>query len=410
MGRAGVLPGMLLALVFSFGPAGRAEGLRSSDISFSGPLGSEGATVEQTGPETFRILLGHAPGHPDWANLPQLRILRGARGTAPRLDFVFRHDSPRYLFDDYFVSFSCDGRTWRPLQWLLPKNGRENSLQLPRLDCDSIEIGYQVPLSFRELARMVRKWSEHPCVTVEETGRSAGRLPVWRIRITDPQSPVPPERRRVHYVGNEHPGEHNARWRMAGMIEWLLSDEAAEARRCSIFYFTPVMSPDSIAKGWYRVNSEGVDMNRSYRVAGADADAQAHEAFVRQRALEELMASSTPVDTVWAMHTWQGIVEPLLCGRGPELQGSPDAWEGLRDCIRRHDSRGLLKPLALRDAKPDGATWNWGPHLQFGVTTVLVEGGGGLLTEEENRASGEALVRGIVEFYSGPKPEREGRR
>jgi len=382
---------------------GEAAELSVSDFCFTGPLGSEGASVEQTGPQRFRITLGHAPEHPDWSNMPQLKIVRNARGTSPRLDFVFRHEKPHYLFDDYFVSWSCDGETWQPLHWMDKRNGRENSLQLPVLTGDSVEIGYQVPMSFRRLAGLIRAWSASPCVQVKEIGRSLGHHQILRLRITDPGSPHPEGRRWVHYFGNEHPCEHNARWRMAGMIDWLLTDEAKDARQRSIFYFTLVMSPDSISKGWYRVNAEGVDMNRSYRAEGADAKLQAHEAYVRQSALEKLMASGTPANTVWAMHTWQGTVEPMLCALGPEFDAAPESWTGLRDSIKRYDGKGLLKPLTLRKEISGPTAWNRGPNVQFGVTTALVEGAGGIYTLEENVESGKALVRGIVDFYSGLK-------
>lgn len=406
-----VLGMVCLAAVVVLAGAGPVEAaLAAEDFSFTGPLGSEGAAVEQTGPDRFRITLSHAPEHPDWANMPQLKILRHARGSALRLDFQFHHEKPIYLFDDYFVSFSTDGRNWQALEWLEPRNGKQNSLQLPQLEADTVEIGYQVPMSYRSLMGLIREWSAHPAVQVEEIGRSLGHRQILRLRITEPGSPHPESRRWVHYIGNEHPCEHNARWRMAGMVDWLLSEDGRDARSRSIFCFTMMMSPDSVSKGWYRVNAEGVDMNRSYRAAGADAGAQAHEAWVRQKALEDMMASSTPADTVWAMHTWQGIVEPLLCALGPEFQEDPDSWQRLRDAIAAHDHQKLIKPLAVRETISDQTAWNRGPNVQFGVSTFLVEGAGSILTLEENRQTGIALIRGMTDFYSGIKPPRtEGR-
>ena len=102
------------------------------------------------------------------------------------------------------------------------------------------------------------------------------------------------------------------------MIEWLFSDAAAEARRRTICHFTLMMSPDSARHGWYRTNAEGFDMNRTYRVEGADRNQQAHEAYVFQSDFEALMRSDAPVTTTWSMHTWAGRMEPMVMCPGPE--------------------------------------------------------------------------------------------
>src|SRR5690606_7372689 len=116
-----------------------------------------------------------------------------------------------------------------------------------------------------------------------DLGVSEGGRSIQRITITDPDSDTPITDRPVHYLTNQHAGEMNTHWRTFGMVEWLLSDEAAHYRGKMIVHVVPITSPDALSQGWYRVSKAGVDLNRSYRVEGADANKQPHEAYVVQR-------------------------------------------------------------------------------------------------------------------------------
>jgi hypothetical protein len=394
---------VLLLVCFTItGARARAGELTTADFSFDGPLGSQGASIEQVGADHFRITLGAAPGNPSWANMLQFEIRRNARGRKLRLDVSFPHPRPRYGFSDYFYSWSHDGENWRPIRWEKGSTSQSGTLIFPEFTEDRVIVGHQVPMSYEDLAAHIERWRKSPFVRVHVAGRSLQGRKLYRLEITDFQSPHPPEKRWVHYLANQHPGEHNSQWRMVGMIDWLLSDEAADARRRTICHFVPMMSPDAPAHGWYRVNAEGVDMNRSYRAEGADPNEQTHEAYLWQRDLERLMRFPAPVTSVWSLHTWQGIVEPIL-QPGPEIGRDVAQWEHLKELIQRYDTRGLIKLLKTRPSSPD-TYWTGGPHKQFGVTAVLCEGGGSLTTKEENVYTGEALMRSIVAYYRGLRP------
>ena len=384
-------------------PAAPAE-LRVEDFRFDGALGSEGAAIEQVAVNHFRVTLGAAPEHADWANKLQFQIVRHACGNGLRIDVAFEGGTA-YPFDEYFCSWSYDGADWRPIHWEKdPKQrGDYNTLVFPEFSEDTVYCGHQVPMSYEDLDALIARWQASPFVRVHILGRSLGGRNVYRLEITDPESPYPPGSRWVHYFANQHPGEHNALWRMVGMIDWLLSDAGADCRRRSICHFIPMTSPDAPSHGWYRVNAQGVDMNRSYCVEGADASQQAHEAFLVQKDLEALMRSESPVTDVWSMHTWPGPVEPILIP-GPEIGSSAGPWTAFQDIMQRNATEDLIEPLRV-DEKVDHPTyWSDGPHLQFGVTAVLCEGGGALYTKEENTASGAALMKSISDYYAGTRP------
>jgi len=393
---------LIAALLVLSSPWAAAAELQVEDFRFDGPLGSDGAKIERLGTNHFRITLSHAPEHPDWANNCQFEIVRHAKGNALRLDVAFDHPKPRYSFDEYFHSWSYDGRQWQPIHWEEKRNGKQNRLLFPAFEQDRVLFGLQVPMSHEDAAELLAAWAKHPHAVVRELGTSLGGRKLQRLEITDPQSTHAREKRWVHYFANQHPGEHNSQWRMAGMIEWLLSDAGADCRRRSVCHFILMMSPDGPSQGWYRVNAQGVDMNRSYRVEGADAGSQAHEAYVFQKDLEGLMASSSPVTDIWSLHTWGGVVDPLLTP-GPEVGTVLGPKEQFAEILVKYDSHHLIRPLQFRESGGE-TTWSGGPGRQFKITAVLCEGAGAIFTKQENLESGQSIIQAIAEYYRGVRP------
>lgn len=399
---AAIVPLMGVIAMSSPRPAAAAE-LAVEDFKFDGPLGSQGTTIERLGPNHFKVTLGHAPKQKGWNNKLQFQILRNAKGNALRLDVVFLGGNA-YIFNEYFHSWSYDAKTWRPIQWKhrAKDSAKGDTLEFPEFTEDVVYVGHQVPMSYEDTLAMLEEWKKSPFVKVNIIGQSLGKRDIHRIEITDPRSPHPAAARWVHYFANQHPGEHNSQWRMVGMVQWLLSDAAADFRQRSICHFILMMSPDGPTNGWYRVNAQGVDMNRSYRVEGADPDKQAHEAYIVQKDLEGLMASAAPVTTLWSMHTWGGIVEPILIP-GPEMGTSLGPWTELRDAIARHDPKKLIKPLKAQERRGNTTYWTDGPHKQFGITAVLCEGAGAIYTKEANLASGAVLIHALADYYKGTR-------
>jgi hypothetical protein len=387
-------------------PPPQKQPLEEADFNFHGPLGSDGARLARIGENHFQLTLGHAPTHPAWANMVQFELLRHAYGNRLRLDVRFDHDRPQYLFDDYPLSWSCDGRNWWQIRWSPGGvRGKERTLEFPEFAADRIVVGHQVPMSYDDAERLMAGWRSHPHVRVHVLGKSLEGRNLYRLTITDPASPNPPARRWVHHFANQHPLECCSQWRIAGMIDWLLSDEGATHRQRTICHFTLMMSPDAASHGWYRTNGQGFDMNRTYRAAGADRTKQAHEAYVFQSDLEALMRSEAPLTSSWEMHTWQGLMDPIIRGQGPEMGKHVGPWQDLKKLLAKYDVAKLSKPLtAAAEPNPEGH-WDCGHFRQFGITNVLVEGSSDL-DMQQNLDSGAALMRATVEYYRGLRPGR----
>ena len=394
--------GVLTAMASDAISAGQAE-LSTDDFRFDGPLGCQGASIEKIDRNHFKVTLGHAPEHTDWSNMLQFQIKQNAKGNSLRLDVVF-NGGDAFRFNTYSYSWSYAGKNWQPIHWQnkTKDSAQGDTLVFPVFAQDTIYFGHQVPMSYEDMVELIGEWKKSPYVKAHILGKSLGRRNMYRLEITDPDSPYSESQRWVHYFANQHPGEHNSQWRMVGMIDWLLSEEANEHRKRSISHFIIMMSPDAPTHGWYRVNAQGVDMNRSYRATGSDPESQAHEAYIYQKDLEALMASCAPVTDVWSMHTWGGIVEPI-CTPGPEMGTAAGPWTELKDIIQRNDPKQLIKPLKARDKEAGSTYWTSGPHQQFGITVFLCEGAGNFYTKQENLDSGVVLIKSIMEYYRGTR-------
>lgn len=396
---------LILAAVLTWagGPGAAAGELSVEDFKFDGPLGSDGATVEKLAKDHFKISLGHAPEHPTWCNMLYFQIVRNAKGHRIRVDVAFP-GGDAYRFNHNSATWSHNGKHWWPIDWVDPErpSKRGDSLLFPEFTEDVVWFGAQVPMSYEDVVERMGQWSKHPHAEVHVLGKSLGGRNLYRLEVTDPKSPHPRNGRWAHWFGNQHPGEHNSQWRMAGMIYWLLSEEGADCRRRSVCHFVLMTSPDGPSHGWYRVNAQGVDMNRSYFVDGADPQRQAHEACVVQKDLEALMASEAPPATVWSMHTWGGPVEPILLP-GAEIGSALGPWHNFREILLRHDPQGLVEPLKSKTEPGDTSHWNSGPHVQFGVTNVLCEGSGRWTSKQKSLDAGAVLMKSIAEYYGGTR-------
>lgn len=401
--------------------------LTESDFDFGAPLGSEGATITMLARNHFAVQLGHAPVNPGMANDLQFRILRNAKGNPLTLTVSFTGETAR-PFVRNFSSWSYDGQEWQPVNFASTRVEKDAAtggrvriaeLSFPPFEQDTVWFGFQVPLTYEQSVAMIEDWRKDAAVTVHELGKSIDGRTLYRLEITDPESPFPREQRWVHYMAHQHPTEFNAMWRIVGMMEWLLSDAGADARKRFICHFVIMQCPDGTAHGWQRTNRQGIDMNRSYADAGA-FEGQGHEPYVFQKDLEGIMASESPVTSIWSMHTWPGVVDlgvslnPVDAARFGTLDRFAELLAGLdphhklvKPPFAYAYAGWRQQPWVPAESKPDGKSGNqwWaGPRNQFGITAVLCEGAGDLLTKQENLDSGSILMQALAQYYTGIKP------
>ena len=307
--------------------------------------------------------------------------------------------------NEYFHSWSYDMENWNPVHWQLGYeiNSTRDTLIFPLFEQNQVWVGHQVPISYDQVEDYILSINDNNIVNVDTLGKSLGGRNLYRVTVTDSESNILAKDKWVHYFTNQHPGEHNAQWRMIGKMDWLLSEKGRNLRERSICHFVFMMSPDAPHNGWYRVNAEGIDMNRSYSPDGSDSINQAHEAYVFQHDLEEIMASESPVTAIWGHHTWLGIVEPLVYFVQEKELEPFEEWKRI---LQELDKDDLIKPLynePLILPSYGAIGWDFGPYQQFKITSVLCEGGGDIYTKEENIKTGEILIESIDKYYKGSK-------
>ena len=377
--------------------------LSVDDFVFDGPLGSQGTTIQKIKKNLFKVTLGHAPNRPTWNNKLNFQITDNAKGK----HLVLIVEGPKdYAFNEYFHSWSYDKENWNPVHWQLGYkiNSTRDTLRFPLFEQNQVWVGHQVPMSYDQVEDYILKiMTNNNNVSVHTLGKSLGGRDLYRVTVTDSKSIIPAKDKWVHYFSNSHPGEHNAQWRMIGKMDWLLSEKGKSLRERSICHFVFMMSPDAPHNGWYRVNAEGVDMNRSYSPEGSDIIKQTHEAYIFQQDLEKIMASESPVTTIWGHHTWQGIVEPMVYFVQEKGLAPFAEW---RKILQELDKDKLIKTLSSKPLKAPSygaVSWDFGPHQQFNITAILCEGGGNIYTKKENIKTGEILIESIDRYYKGSK-------
>ncbi|MBI5725491.1 MAG: hypothetical protein HZA50_16155 [Planctomycetes bacterium] len=379
--------------------------LTENDFSFAPPFGSDGAAIRAIGEDHFRVELGGAPGHPEWRNALQFTILRNARGRRLRLEVVFDYDRDKdQRYNSSFLSFSYDMFNWRPVFWTYGQStdgwNNPHNLIFPEFREDRVFVGSQAPFVLETLENLLPRWIASPYVRSAELGRSVQGRPIHKLTIADFANLA--RRPRAHYFKNEHGTEGCARWRMAGIVDWLLSDQAADFRRNQICHLIILSNPDGPANGWLRVNADGLDQNRTFLAEGPDQAKQGVEQHVCQRDVGAVMNSDCPLDTFWSFHTWQGPGE-VMVRAGKTLTD----WTVLRNILLDLDEHGLFEPM--HDFRPKfqmASMWNEGVHDRFGITTFLSEGGTTHFTKDQCTTAGRLLIQALAEYYRRRLPER----
>jgi lysophospholipase L1-like esterase len=392
------------AALFSFilfaGGIAWATELSVEDFDFDGILGSDGATIERIAPNHFKIHLVRSSDKSPNINMCQFTITDHAAGNSLRLDGVALGTRGG------FGSWSYDRKTWHPITDSTGHADSKSSITLlfPRFTENQVYFGTTIPMSYEKMVELLEQWARHPHASMRCIGKSLEGRDIYRLTVTDPDSPIPLSQRWGHHAVNQHCQEYNAMWRIAGMVDWLLSKEGVECRKRSVCHFVVQMNVDGPHNGWKRANKQGIDMNRAYAVSGWK-DNPAHESQIVQRDLEQLHATGAPITTTWSMHAWwTPEVEPLL-RPGPEMGTTVGSWSELRDLLESNDDRNLFKPIRRLTSTPSPTHWCSGTHLQLKASAFCVEGSGRMPSKDDNIHSGAVLMKSISQFY-GEKPAK----
>jgi hypothetical protein len=248
--------GVLAALLL-----GRAS---AQEISWSIP--DDGGTprdtnrIERLGPLEFRIraafeeggksVLRHAVSRVDLlcrnagAQSATVTVHLDLSGDGQRTDYDTRPESGMKLRDFLFIQ--PPGKAWQQID-----GSTERWVATVRFPADPGEtkVGLSPWYPYADYLRLVNALPSHPHLEKRLVGQSDRGREHWELTITDPA--VPSERKRkIFWQAREHAYETYSSFAMEGLIEFLLSDAAAEFRRQFIIVLHPMTNVDGVAQGF----------------------------------------------------------------------------------------------------------------------------------------------------------------
>lgn len=120
-------------------------------------------------------------------------------------------------------------------------------------------VGLSPWYTYADYLRFLRGLPRHPHLKLDRIGTSEGGREAWELTVTDPDAPAA-EKRTIFWHAREHAYETWSSFAMEGLIEYLLSEDAAEFRRRFRIVLHPMTNVDGVARGFeYRAGYDFPD-------------------------------------------------------------------------------------------------------------------------------------------------------
>ena len=160
---------------------------------------------------------------------------------------------------------SEDGVSWRNIETAAWDVKRDELTLTVRPAGNVLWVAHIPPYPVGRLQDLLRDLSRLPHVRTEVIGRSVQGRDLPLVTITNRARPDA-GKRVVWLQARQHAWETGTSFVMEGAMKFIASDEpAAEALRDeNVFLFTPMLNPDSVARGEVRFNANGFDPNRHW--------------------------------------------------------------------------------------------------------------------------------------------------
>ena len=110
------------------------------------------------------------------------------------------------------------------------------------------KVGLSPWYTYGDYLSFIRSLPEHAHLKKTRLGTSDGGREHWELTVTDPQAPAQ-DKRTVFWQAREHAYETFSSYAMEGLVAYLLSNVATEARRRYQFVLHPMTNVDGVAQG-----------------------------------------------------------------------------------------------------------------------------------------------------------------
>ena len=271
----------------------------------------------------------------------------------------------------YRPKTSSDGVEWTPLpeeHWLAHADGRATLELKPGPEGLFVSAQENLGLDF------YRNWRNEMAERFEglrwrNIGQSRGGRPIF-VGWTDPGA-----RRYMLFIGRQHPPEVPGALMFTAFAERLLEDrdrrcEDEASAGCSFYrqhslFFIPNLNPDGVAKGHWRHNIGGTDLNRDWGVF------RQHETRAVKRLIDRLEEGGKQITVMLDFHgTWRNVFYvPVL-----RDQTQPPAFASRWLRLARSSGSAYSFGRAPRPSEDTAIAKNYF-YRRFGVPAITVETG-----------------------------------
>jgi hypothetical protein len=260
MPRGAVTTGLLvaaLAVLFaaSTAPAQQIELVAPED----GGTPRDPSRIERLGPAEFHVRASFEDGGASVLKHAVSRVDLVVRNDSDDTTTVTVHldlsqDGKRTAYsgtpeagmpDRDFAFIQTPGKPWRQI-----KGHTDQWVATVSFDARPGEtrLGLSPWYNYAELQRFIKQLPASEHLSSERRKTDAGREH-WELVITDPSMPAC-DKRTVFWHAREHAYETFSSFAMEGLVEFLLSDDAADVRRRYIVVLHPTTNVDGVAEGF----------------------------------------------------------------------------------------------------------------------------------------------------------------
>lgn len=341
----------------------------SATISFD----FEGASASRCaieGERSFRILV--TPEHAPPINPSPWYAFRYKASPGANLAVQLDYLGSKHRYAPVW----SDGGPWRALGASVADDGASATLSLPPGEAI---VSAQEILGSAHYSRALARWADRTGETPFVIGRSHEGRAIEALRIGNPQAA-----RLVVLLGHQHPPEVTGALAMEAFVDRITELVAEDAVLAAGYQFliVPSLNPDGVARGHWRANLGGRDLNRDW------GEFTQPETRAVKEWLDALPAGVQPT----LMLDFHSTNRNLFYVQGEEASPAQErflaAWLGGKEAA----FRDYPFTIERRNANPgSGTTKNWF-HGTYGIPAYTYE-----VADDVDRAAARKAAEALAD-------------
>ena len=167
------------------------------------------------------------------------------------------------------------------------------------MNSDTLYLASVEPYRISDLDKFLAKIKRNRLVNIMQVGKTVEGRPLEIVRVGNANAP-----HSVFLRARAHSWEPGGNWIVEGLVNSLLTKDAAKYLQRYCVYIMPMANKDGVARGRTRFNAQGVDLNRKW---DAPADSiYAPEKYAFEKWLKQMITNGRKPDLAIDLHNDQG--------------------------------------------------------------------------------------------------------